>query len=81
MFVLWYCHKRGKEVRLDKATDPEKADGEAQENGDSVETEDTDDDIEEDVDPKEVELEDTVMKEMEAKLGQPDPSQIPLPDT
>lgn len=48
MFSFWYCHKRGKEVRLAKAAEAEKAGEEGEGEGeDEEEYEEEDDDEEE----------------------------------
>lgn len=73
MFVFWYCHKRGREVRL--AREAEAAGGE---DDDALEVEVSDDEDEE-LEGEVTELE----KEIEEKadvLKQPDPTEVPLPD-
>ena len=66
MFVFWYCHKRGKEVRL--AAEAEKA-------GSTDGHDDDDDDSPEDDD----EVDDNIAADIEARLNQPQPSEVPLP--
>jgi hypothetical protein len=66
LFVLWYCHKRGKETRLEK----EKAAG-----AESDVSSDMDDSmVVEDVSEPNPEVE-----RLEAALNQQAPSQVPLP--
>jgi hypothetical protein len=72
MFVFWYCHKRGREVRLAKEAEAEGVEGE-----DVLEVEVTDEEDEE-LEKEVAELE----KEIEEKvdvLNQPDPPEVPLP--
>ncbi|KAK5169695.1 uncharacterized protein LTR77_005673 [Saxophila tyrrhenica] len=79
MFVFWYCHKRGKEVRLAR----EAADAEGGDEGDleEIETSDEDEDVEKVID--ELERGDAdVEKEVDEKanvLSQPNPTEVPVP--
>merc|ERR1711915_359968 len=71
MFVFWYCHKRGREVRLAREADAEK-EGEGYEEGRSVEVSD-----------EEIDQSSSDEKTQNGKddvLNQSDPSQVPLPD-
>lgn len=77
MFVFWYCHKRGKEVRLAKAAENEEreaAEGEVEEVDDdeNIEVEETDEDEEGEIDQK-------ITDDIEARLNQPAPKDVPLP--
>ncbi|OTA38510.1 hypothetical protein BTJ68_01699 [Hortaea werneckii EXF-2000] len=71
MFVFWYCHKRGREVRLAREADAEK-EGEGYEEGRSAEVSDEETD-QSDFDEK-------MQSEKQDVLNQPEPSQVPLPD-
>ncbi|KAI6900142.1 hypothetical protein D0869_09373 [Hortaea werneckii] len=71
MFVFWYCHKRGREVRLAREADVEK-EGEGYEEGRSAEVSDEESD-QSSSDEKTQNGKDDV-------LNQSDPSQVPLPD-
>lgn len=94
MFVFWYCHKRGKQVRLDreKATEAELKEGaendeeeEEQYAGSDFEATDSDEGDSNDLAEKIA----TAVKNDQAEssaqskndiLNQPEPSQVPLPD-
>lgn len=75
MFVFWYCHKRGREVRLAKEAESEEG---------VLEVDVTDEDeVEEDEDgefEKEDDEEDAAADEKADVLNQPDPTDVPLPD-
>ena len=74
MFVFWYCHKRGKEVRL--AREAAEAEGEE---SDVMEVEVSD---EEEAEELQEDL-DTLEKEVDEKadvLNQPNPTEVPLPE-
>lgn len=85
MFVFWYCHKRGREVRL--AREAAEAEGEE---GDVLEVETSDEDDAEKAEvgdeeeaeelPEDV---DSLEKEIDEKadvLNRPDPTEVPLPE-
>lgn len=85
MFVFWYSHKRGKEVRLAR----ESAESQANEAGSKEEHDGSDYDA---TDSDEGEVDDLAEKIAEAVkadsteskedvLNQPEPAQVPLPDT
>lgn len=84
MFVFWYCHKRGKQVRLDRETKASKA----SEAGEKEEFDGSDFDAS---DSEEGEVDDAAAKiaaavkndssEKNDILNQPEPAQVPLPDT
>ena len=85
MFVFWYSHKRGKEVRLAR----ESAESQANEAGNKEEHDGSDYDA---TDSDEGEVDDLAEKIAEAVkadstegkedvLNQPEPAQVPLPDT
>ena len=71
MFVFWYCHKRGREVRLAREADAEK-EGEGYEEGRSVEVSDEETD--------QSSSDEKTRDEKEDVLNQSEPSQVPLPD-
>ncbi|KAI6855737.1 hypothetical protein KC338_g455 [Hortaea werneckii] len=71
MFVFWYCHKRGREVRLAREADAEK-EGEGYEEGRSVEVSD------EEIDQSS--SDEKTRNEKDGVLNQSQPSQVPLPD-
>lgn len=71
MFVFWYCHKRGREVRLAREAEEAGVDGE---DVLEVEVSSEDEELEEAVD----ELEKEVEKQADV-LNQPDPTEVPLP--
>lgn len=83
MFVFWYCHKRGKQVRLDRETEASKA----AEAGEQEEFDGSDFDAS---DSEEGEVDDAAAKiaaavkndssEKNDILNQPEPAQVPLPD-
>lgn len=80
MFVFWYCHKRGKEVRLAR-----EAEGKAVEAGEEgeeeVEVSDTAD--EDEVEEMVEELEKADSQGLDEKadvLNQPAPAEVPLPE-
>ena len=87
MFVFWYCHKRGKEVRLAR----EAAEGQEGEE-DILEVEDSDEDDAEKVEGSDEEAEEAeepqedlekLEKDVDEKadvLNQPDPPEVPLPE-
>lgn len=72
MFVFWYCHKRGKEVRLaneSSAASSQIIEEEEEEDGDiEVSASDNEDDA-------------TTQAELGKTLHQPEPAQVPLPRT
>ena len=84
MFVFWYCHKRGKQVRLDRESEASKA----AEAGEKEESDGADFDAS---DSEEGEVDDAAEKiaaavkndstEKDDILNQPEPAQVPLPDT
>ena len=77
MFVFWYCHKRGKEVRLAR----EAAEGQEGEE-DVLEVEDSDEDDAEEAEEPQMDLE-KLEKDVDEKadvLNQPDPPEVPLPE-
>lgn len=84
MFVFWYCHKRGKEVRLAKEAaeaGAENEDGTAEDGDDSYEDEDEDED-EAPTDEKAAEKATAMEEDISEKanvLSQPEPAQTPLP--
>lgn len=68
MFVFWYCHKRGREARLAKASESEKAAGDgADDDDDIVEVESSDE-------------EEAASKSTEELLNRPHPASVPLPE-
>lgn len=71
MFVFWYCHKRGREVRLAREADAEK-EGEVYEEGRSAEVSDEESD--------QFSSDDKMQSEKDDVLNQSEPSQVPLPD-
>lgn len=83
MFVFWYCHKRGKQVRLDRETEASKAAeaGEKEESGGS--DFDASDSEEGEVDDAAAKIAAAVKNDRSEKsdiLNQPEPAQVPLPD-
>jgi hypothetical protein len=66
LFVFWYCHKRGRQVRLEK----EAAAAQAIKAGESGES---------DADASDVEMDDEDRVALEAALRHPHPAQVPLP--
>ncbi|KAF1812778.1 hypothetical protein P152DRAFT_457981 [Eremomyces bilateralis CBS 781.70] len=92
LFVLWYCHKRGREVRLDQARLSAEADPTDYSDSDlerSVSDMDTSSmiasDVKEGIAPTEVDppvIDDKPAKapaHLEAALNQKDPAEVPLP--
>merc|ERR1711939_1099133 len=71
MFVFWYCHKRGREVRLAREADAEK-EGEGYEEGGSVEVSDEETD--------QSSSDEKTRNEKEDVLNRSEPSQVPLSD-
>ncbi|KAI5360797.1 hypothetical protein Slin15195_G087130 [Septoria linicola] len=67
MFVFWYCHKRGKEVRL--ANESASSSQIIEEDDGDVEVSGSDNE------------DDAAQAELEKTLNQPDPAQVPLPRT
>lgn len=69
MFVFWYCHKRGREARLEKESAGEKLGGSADgaDDEDIVEVDSTDE-------------EDDYAKKTEVLLNEADPASVPLPE-
>jgi hypothetical protein len=74
LFVFWYCHKRGKEVRLEKEKMASSADVEEPESDVSFETTEGDSLIIEDVSDGNANA-----ARLQAALNQPAPPQVPLP--
>ena len=68
MFVFYYCHKRGREVRLAR----EQAEAEGAEEEDDEEDGSSDDEEEDESE--------ALQRQLEARLNQPEPAQVPLPD-
>ena len=85
MFVFWYSHKRGKEVRLKRESAASKAnEGESKEEYDGSDYDATDSDEGETDDAAEKIAEAVKADSTESKedvLNQPEPAQVPLPDT
>ncbi|KAF2769579.1 hypothetical protein EJ03DRAFT_327182 [Teratosphaeria nubilosa] len=84
MFVFWYCHKRGKESRLAREQAALGEDGTGEKGEEEGEDEDFEASEDDDEDEEEM-VEGTTAgeKSAEAKndvLGQPEPSEVPLPD-
>jgi hypothetical protein len=75
MFVFWYSHKRGKEVRLARES------AESQANSADSKEEAHDGSDYDATDSDEGEIDDAAEKIAEAVLNQPEPAQVPLPDT
>jgi hypothetical protein len=81
MFVFWYCHKRGREVRLAKEAEGgalEDGEVEDEDDGKSFEGSDDEEEYEEDDEAANEEL----SKQIDEKaklLSQPEPSEVPLP--
>lgn len=89
MFVFWYCHKRGKQVRLDreKASEAEAKEGEEEGEyvGSDFEATDSDEGdssyaAEQIANAVRNDRADTADSKDDI-LNQPEPSQVPLPDT
>jgi hypothetical protein len=80
MFVFWYCHKRGKEVRLaQEAESGTIEDGEVEDEDDGKSFEGSDDEEYEDDDET---ADEELSKQIDEKaklLSQPEPSEVPLP--
>jgi hypothetical protein len=78
MFVFWYCHKRGREVRLAKEAEGEEGEegvlevevSDEDEIGEDDEGEDEDEDDDKDI----------VADEKADVLNQVDPTDVPLPE-
>lgn len=88
MFVFWYCHKRGKQVRIDReneASKTDEAEGKEEYGGSDFDASDSDEGDDDDAAAKiaaAVKNDSTEKpKSKEDILNQPEPSQIPLPDT
>jgi hypothetical protein len=75
MFVFYYCHKRGKEVRLEKEMAASAAsldvDGALDEEDTFTAEDDEDDDVSDEVDADD--------EKWQARLEQSEPAQVPLP--
>jgi hypothetical protein len=86
MFVFWYSHKRGKEVRLAREGEASKAnEAEKKEEHDGSDYDATDSDEGEPDDLAEkiaeaVKADSTTEESKEGVLNQPEPAQVPLPD-
>lgn len=93
MFVFWYCHKRGKQVRLDREANEVNEKGGEQGTGEDFEGSDfeaTDSDDGE-VSGAAAQIAEAVKqdrgndaqgeKSKDDVLNQPEPAQVPLPDT
>lgn len=93
MFVFWYCHKRGKQVRLDREIEEGKAneeqskeqfDGSDFDATDSDGGDNGDDDIAEQIATAVKEDRDdddaAALKRKEDALNKPEPSRVPAPD-
>lgn len=91
MFVFWYCHKRGKQVRLDREKEELEAsskDGAADDGEgadfDASDTEGDEDDMAQQIaSAVKNDRESNAKKEADRNdiLTQPDPAHVPLPDT
>jgi hypothetical protein len=88
MFVFWYCHKRGKQVRLDRETEAGEA-GEASKTDEAEGGSDFDATDSEggDVDDAAEKIAQAVKNDSAESSGakddvlnQPEPAQVPLPD-
>jgi hypothetical protein len=88
MFVFWYCHKRGKQVRLDRETEAGEAgktdDAEA-EGGSDFDATDSEDggDVDDAAEKIAQAVKNDSAESSGAKddvLNQPEPAQVPLPD-
>ena len=92
MFVFWYCHKRGKEVRLAR----EQAEGTSKEGGEELEVDASDTADESELEEMAEELEkagseaqgvasgeaqDDSLDRKTAALSQSNPADVPLPET
>jgi len=93
MFVFWYSHKRGKQVRLERESAASKEASEARGEGESKEGEEhdgsdydaTDSDDEGDVADAAEKIAEAVKADSTESskkdvLNQPEPAQVPLPD-
>lgn len=84
MFVFWYCHKRGKEVRLARQVEETEGAGADGEEDYTAEEDDGEEEEEEREGAKEEDEQyQAMLKDVEAKanaLNQPDPREVPLPD-
>ncbi|EME41657.1 hypothetical protein DOTSEDRAFT_73903 [Dothistroma septosporum NZE10] len=76
MFVFWYCHKRGKEARLTRAAENEEREAAA---GEVEEVDDDGEDIEEEDSDENEEVDQKITDDIEARLNQPAPKDVPLP--
>lgn len=86
MFVFWYSHKRGKEVRLARENaDSQAREVDSKEEHDGSDYDATDSDDEGGIDDAaEIIAEAVKADSTESKddvLNQPEPAQVPLPDT
>ena len=85
MFVFWYSHKRGKEVRLERESAASRSnEGESKEEYDGSDYDATDSEEGEVDDAAEKIAEAVKADSTESKedvLNQPEPAQVPLPDT
>ncbi|KAF2165847.1 hypothetical protein M409DRAFT_24133 [Zasmidium cellare ATCC 36951] len=89
MFVFWYCHKRGREIRLAKTAEGEAQEGEVKEVGEEEENDDDDDgdDIEVEYTDEEAgeeeaaaeEIAEGVAQDLQETLQQSQPAEVPLP--
>lgn len=75
MFVFWYCHKRGKEVRLasESASSSQILEQDGEGDIEVSESSDSEEDEKAAAAAAEAKIEET--------LNQPDPAQVPLPRT
>lgn len=87
MFVFWYCHKRGKEVRLAKEAEGSVDGGgevlgeeEDEVDEDVTDVEGEDAGVEEEMDEEAAKLEREIEEKADA-LGQPTPAEVALPET
>jgi hypothetical protein len=88
MFVFWYCHKRGKQVRLDRESEASKtneAEGKEEYDGSDFDATDSD---EGDVDDAAEKIAEAVKIDTTGSsaakddiFNQPEPAQVLLPDT
>jgi hypothetical protein len=75
MFVFWYCHKRGREVRLAREAEEGQGDDENEDALDVEVSDEEDERVAQEVEELEKEIE-----EKANVLDQPDPTRVPLPD-
>jgi hypothetical protein len=87
MFVFWYCHKRGKEVRLaqeaEAAGEGEQAAEDGEEGGEGEDFEASGDEYAEEGEDEEQPDDDSLLKDVDEKanaLSQPDPTEVPVPE-